>query len=446
MDSCDKSDDFGGFGDDVFPSSGYFRLEPSDGRRWFITPSGHKFFPVSLSHIFTYGSEKTVQSQYGGNSHDWIIDWIAKYKELGFNSALGGASSACRNMNGFVNIPEIEDYFRENKIPFAVGLFPIPHPDQLASGEERPDVFDDSYVNNLINETMQKCSQYSNDPWVLGYYYGYGSFLRPIPWIISLFNSDGAACQVFRSILQDKYENIRNYNKAHDVSFESFGDLVKCDLPHYRSEDTQAAKEDLQEFKRAMALQLYGVLKDAIREVDKNHLIFGSYVKEQSFDVETWKALSPLVDVAAPQHWNPQFPFETLSSEARLPVLVSDEVCGRLPANTSDKDGVTVEDKAEMFRMLYRRHLGDPNVSGVAFCGTMYDLQDGPLLSMFEGIWNSYGERRAPLWQAIVASNEMSRRFATDIKSELEIQMLDDELRGFRRRAEARYSAHGNHR
>ena len=46
-------DSYGGTTQLKGKSTGWFHLEELDGRRWFITPEGNAFFPVSLSHIYT---------------------------------------------------------------------------------------------------------------------------------------------------------------------------------------------------------------------------------------------------------------------------------------------------------------------------------------------------------------------------------------------------------
>ncbi len=53
-------DSYGGTTQLKGKSTGWFHLEELDGRRWFITPEGNAFFPVSLSHIYTGNSQPTV--------------------------------------------------------------------------------------------------------------------------------------------------------------------------------------------------------------------------------------------------------------------------------------------------------------------------------------------------------------------------------------------------
>lgn len=354
-------DSYGGFTGLKGTRTGWFHLEKLDRRTWFVTPEGNAFFPLSLAHIYTGNSTLTVQKLYGGDQNAWMEDWFAKVRALGFNCALAGATSQCRDPMRYVDIARAEAIFQRESFPYAVGIFLIPHPNELPEGQERPDIFSpvfQDWAKELIAET---CATYADDPLVMGYYYGFGTFLSPKSWIASL---------------------------GRDVT-----------------------DENVQEHIREMAVSLYRIAHDAIREYDPNHLILGPYVKEQSFSLETWRALAPYVDTLTPQHVNRDYSFTEQALATGRAVLVSDEVTGHLhnakhPRFRSVKSSAG---KARIYESVLERHLRDPDVCGVNFCATLYDLDDGPLMvrmGMMEGLYHANGTPKSGLVDVVTRANQ----------------------------------------
>ncbi len=172
-------DSYGGTTELKGKSTGWFHLEELDGRRWFITPEGNAFFPVSLSHIYTGNSQPTVQKLYDGDKDAWIEKWFDQMRALGFNCALAGATSQCRDPRGYVDVEKVVVLFRRESFPYAAGLFLIPHPNELPEGQERPDIFAPAYQEWVEELVADVCSRYADDPLMMGYYYGFGTFIRP---------------------------------------------------------------------------------------------------------------------------------------------------------------------------------------------------------------------------------------------------------------------------
>jgi len=375
--------------------TGWFHLEELGGRTWFVTPEGNAFFPVSLAHIYTGNSRETVQRLYGGDQAAWMEDWLGRTRTLGFNCALGGATSSCRNSNGYVDVERAEALFRRESFPYAVGLFLIAHPNELPEGEERPDIFAPAYREWAEGMIADVCSRHADDPLVLGYYYGFGSFINPESWIAALPQSDGDA--------------------------------------------------DLQDRIRHMAVSLYRMAHDAVRRHDPNHLILGPYVKEQSFDLETWQALAPWVDTLTPQHVNRDISFAEQRAATGRAVLVSDEVTGHLydEAHRHAHAVRSSEAKGRIYAAALDRHLRDPNVCGVNFCATLYDLNDGPLMErwgMMEGLYDAGGNPKPGLVTAVAEANKGVYERATEPYGTDELADLD--ARFFRTWDEAHTGLH----
>jgi len=376
-------DAYGGFTGLKGESTGWFHLEEFGGRTWFVTPEGHAFFPVSLAHLYTGHSRETVRRFYGGDQGEWMEDWLGKTRALGFNCALAGATSNCRNTTHYVDTNLAESIFHRESFPYAVGIFLIPHPNELPEGQERPDVFAPAYRHWAEQMIADVCSRHASDPLVMGYYYGFGSFINPQSWIASL---------------------------GRNVS-----------------------DENLQEHVREIAVSLYSMAHDAIRRHDPNHLILGPYVKEQSFDLETWKALAPYVDTLTPQHVNRDISFAEQRAATGRAVLVSDEVTGHLhdEAHRHLQRLSSSEAKGRIYAMLLERHLRDPNVCGVNFCATLYDLDEGPLLErwgMAEGLYDRDGNPKPGLVDAVAEANGNIYERATEPYGPDQLAELDARL------------------
>ena len=362
-------------------STGWFHLEELGGRRWFITPEGNAFFPVSLSHIYTGNSQPTVQKLYNGDKDAWIEKWFDQTQALGFNCALAGATSKCRDHQGYVDVEKVEALFRRESFPYAAGLYLIRHPNELPEGQERPDIFSAAYQAWVEELVANVCSRYANDPLMMGYYYGFGTFIKPEGWIDAIPSLDSEAPQ---------QENIRK-----------------------------------------MAVHLYRTVHDAIHQHDPNHLILGPYVKEQSFDLKTWKALAPYVDMLSPQHFNRDISFAEQRAATGRSVLVSDEESGHIfQASRQNPRSVTSEHKGRIYSLLLDRHLRDPNVCGVNFCATLYDLDDGPLMDMWgmmEGLYDWDSNPKPGLVGAVREANKGIYERATEPYG-TELAELDEKL------------------
>lgn len=375
-------DSYGGTTQLKGKKTGWFHLEELDGRTWFITPDGNAFFPVSLSHIYTGDSQPTVRKLYGGDKDAWVEKWFDQMRSLGFNCALSGATSQCRDPQGYVNVEKVEALYRRESFPYAVGLFLVPHPNELEKGQERPDIFAPAYREWVEALVADVCARHADDPLMMGYYHGFGSFVRPESWIDTIPSLDGEA---------PLHENIRK-----------------------------------------IAVHLYSMVHDEIRRHDPNHLILGPYVKEDSFDLETWKALEPYVDVLSPQHFNRDISFAEQREATGKAVLVSDEESGHIfEASRQNPHSVTPEHKGRVYSLLLDRHLQDSNVCGVNFCATLYDLDGGPLMDqmgMMEGLYDWDGNPKPGLVEAVRQANQEIYERATQPYGPDKLAMLDEKL------------------
>lgn len=106
-------DQYGGWTGLKGTATGFFHLEEIEGRNWFVTPDGNVFFGKALSHMLSGDTQTAATINFGNNKEKWIRDSVHRAREMGFNCALGGASSPERNLNGFVDIALAERIFQE---------------------------------------------------------------------------------------------------------------------------------------------------------------------------------------------------------------------------------------------------------------------------------------------------------------------------------------------
>ncbi|TWU33247.1 hypothetical protein [Novipirellula artificiosorum] len=440
-------DKYGGWTGIQGEETGFFHLEKTGGRHWFITPEGNVFFPVALSHLYSGESDVACQNVYGGDKDAWMKDSFAKARAMGFNCALGSATSPERNLNGFVEIPKVEALFREHNFPFAVGVILLKHPWEFVEGEDLPDIFAPTYKEMIEERAKAACPPVKDDPLVMGYYYGFGAFNHAEIWVnqyLSLpVGSHGRNAVV--DVLIERYaSDVEKFNQVYGTSLKRIGDLKDTEelafdklmerrnYPKVRTQLDPRQVADFEAILSHMAITLYKIGYDAIRRWDTNHLIFGSFVKEFALSPETCKAMAPYVDMIAPQHINQDVPVHKLAEAADLPILISDEYFGwHYPGDVGSRHaGLESHDaRGEVYRANLMRHFKDPQVLGVTYCACMFD-QGGETLKKNNqnGIYDIHGNPRPKLLQAITDMNGQIYEHSPHPATPKELELLDIRL------------------
>jgi hypothetical protein len=433
-------DAYGGIRELAGQKTGFFHLEQLRGRTWFVTPEGHAFFPVSISHPYSSDSKQTVRVLYDGDQRRWMRDWFAKMAAMGFNAALAGGTSTCRNLSGYVDSDLAEETFDENHFPYTTGVWLIPHPVELRKGEERADVFTAAYQDLIEERAERACVRHRDNPLLIGYYYGFGPFGRTPRWVNSLLSSapGSPGREAIVDLLIARHNgDVKRFSAVHGTTLDRIDDL-KCDQVLAFSDDldktratrwTQfpADRADFDAITRLVAERIHQVAHRAIRCRDTNHLILGMYVKEQSFSYETWRTLAPYIDVAAPQHCNPGLDFGIIAEQTGKPVLVSDQEWGKLREGRAPSVR-TVDDKGLLYELLMERLIRDPAVCGINFCSTIYDLVTGvPRLvnKVLSGFYDQQGNPRQTLIDACTKINDSIYTYALDPATQTEADRLN---------------------
>jgi len=122
-------DQYGGFLDIKGKQTGFFHTERINDRWWLVTPEGHGFFGIGVSHPITSMSEGAITFAYDGSQEEWMRDGIRKMRELGFNCVWSGPYSLERIRFGNIDADLADKVYSEAKVPYAIHVPLIKHPE-----------------------------------------------------------------------------------------------------------------------------------------------------------------------------------------------------------------------------------------------------------------------------------------------------------------------------
>ena len=389
-------DRYGGFLDIKGKRTSFFHAERINDRWWLVTPDGHGFFGIGVSHPITSMSEGAITFAYDGSQEEWMRDGIRKMRELGFNCVWSGPYSLERIRFGNIDADLADKVYREAKIPYAIHVPLIKHPVELKPGEKRPDVFSAEYQRYVSEEVAKRVAPNKDNPWVLGYYYGYGSFLREDLWINQTLSSEPGSPGRERlfDVLEQRYRgNIAKLNTVYRTSFGSFGDLrkngsltyprwisaVKAGEPLPAQTGSKDILADAEALLGEIVEQLHKVSHTEIRKHDSNHMVLGSYVKHTTYTKGIWKRIAPYIDALGPQDLSDVNPIKPSVEATGVPAMLSDQEFGNVyPLALQGKTGAAGAvpdhvDRRVLYDLLAGRIARDPDFIGVSYCAVLYD-------------------------------------------------------------------------
>ncbi len=434
-------DNYGGFLKVKGEKTGYFHVEKQDGRWWLITPEGHGFFGIGISHPSSSFSKGAVNFAYNGDQAAFFKDGVKKVKDLGYNCAWGGPYSQERIREGFID-PEIGvKVYKEADFPYALHVPIIKHMVELKPGETRPDVFSKEFklfVTELVNETVAENKENS---WLLGYYYGYGSFMVDKAWVNETINreAESPGRTHLLKILEHRYNSdIDKYNSIYQTSYKSFKEMEKNGKVNYkisyRFEKDPVKKADLKALLTEIIIQFYKVGHDEIRKVDPNHMILGTYPKHFTFDLAIWEKITPYIDILAPQDISDVNPINEIVEATGLPAFFSDQEYGNvfpLSLQGTKVGGVPdYIDRRVYYDLIFRRIMSDPDIVGASLCACLFD--NSHWVQAYDrgqpGFYTIDGEPRLDLCETISEVNALLPELVLNPKREAEIKQMHAEL------------------
>ena len=448
--SAAELDQYGGTTAIKGNATGFFHTEEIQGRHWFITPDGNAFFGVALSHLFSGESDLACQNVYGGDADAWLADSFKKAREMGFNCALGSATSPERNLNGFVDIPKAEKLFREANFPFAVGVILLKHPWEFVDGETLPDIFHPDYEALIQSRAARVCARYKDDPLCMGYYYGFGAFNKSDEWVNHHFSlPEGSPGREGRTdLLIDRYKgDVKNFNAVYGTSLDDLSELKSTfeltfekeyerrNYPRVGNSLDEKKLADFEAIVSHMCVSLYKLGHDSIKRWDDNHLILGSFIKEWALSIDSWQKAAAYIDLIAPQHVNEFISVNDISKATGLPIIFSDEYFGFHYPDYKTRKGnvhaglVSHDARGEVYEANLMRHYKDANVVGVTYCACMYDQGGNTLAKNNQnGFYSLDGKPRGKLIETATRMNKAVYQHATEPATVAELEALHDTL------------------
>ncbi|MDE0110336.1 MAG: hypothetical protein OXN96_21230 [Bryobacterales bacterium] len=389
-------DQYGGFLDIKGKRTGFFHTERIGNRWWLVTPEGHGFFGIGVSHPITSMSEGAITFAYGGSQEEWIRDGLRKMRELGFNCVWSGPYSLERIRFGNIDADMADKIYRQAEIPYAIHVPLIKHQVELKPGEIRPDVFSAKYQRYVSEEVAKRVAPNRDSPWILGYYYGYGSFMREDLWINQTLSYEPGSPGRERlfDVLEQRYRgDIAGLNAVYGTGFGSFSDLrengsltyprwisaVKAGEPLPAQAGSKDVLADAEALLGEIVEQLHKVSHAEIRKHDSNHMVLGSYVKHTTYTNGIWKRIAPYIDALGPQDLSDVNPIKPSVEATGVPAMLSDQEFGNVyPLALQGKTGAPGAvpdhvDRRVLYDLLASRIARDPDFIGVSFCAVLYD-------------------------------------------------------------------------
>lgn len=336
------TDAFGGLADTLGTATGFFRVDrDQDGRWWFVTPSGHRFWSAGLDVIRPdWEAEPTFAKQFGGNAYTWAALTLPKIQNMGFNTLGSNHHDRKRRWQPILRQAE-------PRLPYVLDFAPFPFHDPRKPGVPHVpfmDVFSETFERRYKRAAKEIPADIISDPYLLGYL-----FNNELNW--GLFGSFSGLWQdhvglpphapgkiAYVELLKSRYDNDINrfravYGDAQallsekrmlstqgegpippDVAkrvraayvgpraprFETWDDVgafTDTQLLQTAVKISSAVRQDMEAFLGIISDRYHGVASRALRSVDSNHLLLGC-----KFIGGKWYSLSDPVLLNAAKH------------------------------------------------------------------------------------------------------------------------------------------------
>lgn len=283
-------DRYGGYLTIKGTATGRFHLEVIDSRHFLVTPEGHGFVSIGVTHIGAVG--RLDQSKYdyliekcGGNWDKVNADLSANFRKWGFNSLGYDSHWSTRKL-----------------LPYFAGCQPTKVSVWLGDQIVFPDVFSSAWKQEARRTLEQVVKNYGVTPNLIGIYW------TDVPaWDLKQQRRIAGQTWVdaIRALPDDAPGRIR---------YERF----------LRENGLDASDED---FLVLMARELYSHVGPLTRELAPNTLVFGERYAGWAMPWRIIQEALPWIDVVSVQPYASEFPvetFERLYRETGKPVMICD--------------------------------------------------------------------------------------------------------------------------
>ncbi len=277
----------------TYASTGYFRLLKTDGKWWFITPDGHKFFMKGVDNFnLDDPGYTTVYKNADGSIRDL-------FEELPDPLIYGDAYSTAFGYGvSFIKANIMKKYGADYEAKWAeitqkrlidwgfnahgkwgksdkitmpyVAMLEMPQDAIKLQWTE--DTFDPDFQLKVENKNKQKLLALKNDPNLIGYIFSNEEgWTTEIVEEVLLLDSSSYAKSAFVNMMAQKYGNINAVNQKLGTTAASLEDLKALPIT-----SEQVPAEDIAAFIRLASQKYYSSVYNVIKKYDTNHLFLGS--------------------------------------------------------------------------------------------------------------------------------------------------------------------------
>jgi hypothetical protein len=431
-------------GQDSAHATGYVHVQQIDGAWWFVGPDGDKFVSLGVNHIephlwlAPYNKAATLD-RYGQNmvtangrfdttstaAKKWIDRQVEICGDLHFNTF------------GKHTHPSIDHALYRDQIYYVAAFETSPAAHwHLKNGEgPLPDVFSDHFASFLTTRVEEVVGEHRESRKLLGYYITdipdwelpkyarkqEDEYVMIFPWLNALMKLGVTSPGKQRWIehLKSRYENAEDAAKVWGLpispTYGTSWEKLARSQQWFEPKDQGTAHDDMLSFMPQIADQWYRLHHEAIRKLDKNHLIFGdkNMVEiENDFLIES---LKKYVDVVVVQSYNPWSKdaeaIAILHQRTGKPIFNGDGCFAYVHPKQSQlkvkgwwTGAKNLEDVSEMYRQTLEGMMAQPYVIGWHHCGILQqwdDAERGDVASNENGFMDPF-EKYYTSWTNVI--------------------------------------------
>lgn len=399
---------WGGLADEQYEATGYFRTEHDGHRWWLVDPDGHPFWSSGVDCVRIY-----PESNYGllEDALDWLpdrdgefapafgrvdrfphapptvnfltINLIRAFGADWFEDWATAAFGTCREI-GFNTVGNWSEWelAAERGYPY-VRQLGVTVEETETIYRDFPDIYADTFPSDAerIAEGLEPTR---DDAALVGYFLENEpewGFADEPPAAGMLYTTDGCATRTaFADWLRDRHGGDDGLAAAWDLDVT----LAEIETGRWERPLPDAATPDLKAFSTVMVDRLYGVISDACRSVDPEHLNLGNRYAGIPPD---WvlDGLSHF-DVFTFNSYTRQVPDRLAGVAERLevPILVGEWHFGSIEAplpGLANQNVRTEADRAAAFRIYQEDAAAKPWCVGSHW----FTLYDKSALGRFDG-------------------------------------------------------------
>jgi agarase len=280
-------------------ADGFFTVGQRDGRWWFFTPAGERFFSTGVNVVDPggYYSPACNCSPYYdqimklyGSEEAWAAVTLQRLNDWHFNT-LGGWSKWS---------------LFAGEMPYTIVLG-LGDADDLAGGVA--DYWSEDFLQNVATKTAQ-CAGLAADPLLIGYFIDNEMHWGPeARSLLDLFAdyvalpADAAGKIALMTWLRERYHNdVAAFDAAYYLNVASFDEFPELTKVFPVPENAQQA-DDRTAWAGYVADQFFRVTTEAIRAQDPNHLIMGVRFVSWYTPTIVVQAAAPYIDVMTVNHY-----------------------------------------------------------------------------------------------------------------------------------------------